>query len=207
MTAAAVQQQHGQFLRDTGIFGGITGDHNSLQAEDEEFDYKKHSVKSLVGHFSKVRPLAEIPVQYLPEQRIYNGDQAPTLNYLAAGLNASSTSSSSKTMMTSSHHQQQQASTFRSSESGGSHADMEASRKEYEQRKRQQEQLTMKEQQGGSGATTTTSVNQSSGGVELRSKVAATTVSQEQRQTASMRRQSLKVGNSAPTRYLQLELW
>ena len=47
--------QHGQFLRDTGIFGGITGDHNSLQEEDEEFDYKKHSVKSLVGHFSKVK--------------------------------------------------------------------------------------------------------------------------------------------------------
>ena len=128
-TEAATQEQHGQFLRDTGIFGGITGDHNALQAEDEEFDYKKHSVKSLVGHFSKVRPRTEIPVQYLPEQRIYNGDQAPTLNYLAAGLNASSSSTTSRT--TSSQQQQQQFSMTRSSEGGNNNVDMEASRREY----------------------------------------------------------------------------
>merc|ERR1711922_134203 len=75
-------QQSGmpKMVQNNGIFGGITGDQNSL-LEDDQFDCKKHSVRDLVGHFSKVKPKAQIPVQYLPEQKIYNGDQGPSLNY------------------------------------------------------------------------------------------------------------------------------
>ena len=67
-------QQSGmpKMVQNNGIFGGITGDQNSL-LEDDQFDCKKHSVRDLVGHFSKVKPKAQIPVQYLPEQKIYNG--------------------------------------------------------------------------------------------------------------------------------------
>merc|ERR1712051_214754 len=36
--------------RDSGLFGGIGGDDNSLV--DNEFDYKKHSVKDLAQHFA-----------------------------------------------------------------------------------------------------------------------------------------------------------
>jgi len=112
---------HEQFLKDTGIFGGITGDHNSLVEDDEQFDYKKHSVKSLVGHFSKVRPKSEIPVQYLPEQRLYGGEQGPSLNYLTANSESgSSTQSFAKSTM--------------------SRQDINSSRQEYEMRKQKQEQ-------------------------------------------------------------------
>merc|ERR1719495_1139143 len=99
MNGAAFEQQaagssHEKFMKDTGIFGGITGDHNSLLEEDAQFDYKKHSVRDLVGHFSKVKPKAEIPVQYLPEQKMYNGEQGPSLNYLSTKSEASSSSHS-----------------------------------------------------------------------------------------------------------------
>merc|ERR1719341_2946376 len=82
-----------QFIQDNGIFGGITGDNNSL-LQDGQFDSKKHSVKDLVGHFSKVKPRAEIPVQYLPEQRMFNGEQGPSLNYLTTNTESSSESQS-----------------------------------------------------------------------------------------------------------------
>merc|ERR1719464_1481792 len=42
--------------RDSGLFGGIGGDDNSLV--DNEFDYKKHSVKDLAQHFALVKPKA-----------------------------------------------------------------------------------------------------------------------------------------------------
>merc|ERR1719300_1105884 len=69
--------------RDSGIFGGINGDCNQLV--NEEFDYKKHSVKDLAKHFALVKPKKNIPQNILPEQRMFNGDHAPQLNYLGAG--------------------------------------------------------------------------------------------------------------------------
>ena len=86
-----------QFIQDNGIFGGITGDNNSL-LQDGQFDSKKHSVKDLVGHFSKVKPRAEIPVQYLPEQRMFNGEQGPSLNYPPTNAEPSSATPLSDTM-------------------------------------------------------------------------------------------------------------
>merc|ERR1719225_1334954 len=68
--------------RDSGIFTGINGDANSLV--DEEFDYKKHTVKDLAAHFALVKPKQNIPTNILPEQRMFNGGQAPQLNYLGA---------------------------------------------------------------------------------------------------------------------------
>merc|ERR1711970_504983 len=116
--AAADQSvgSHEKFIQDTGIFGGITGDHNSLVEDDAQFDYKKHTVRDLVGHFSKVKPKAQIPVQYLPEQKIYNGDQGPSLNY----LNASAEGSSSQSMKVTVSNSEQ---------------DISASQREYEMRK------------------------------------------------------------------------
>merc|ERR1712198_387430 len=69
--------------RGSGIFGGINGDCNQLV--NEEFDYKKHSVKDLAKHFALVKPKKNIPQNILPEQRMFNGDHAPQLNYLGAG--------------------------------------------------------------------------------------------------------------------------
>lgn len=114
-----VQSIHDKFMKDNGIFGGITGDHNSLLEEDAQFDYKKHSVRDLVGHFSKVKPKAEIPVQYLPEQKMYNGEQGPSLNYLSTKSEASSSSHSF-------------------TRTGMSQQDVNASREEYEARKKMQ---------------------------------------------------------------------
>lgn len=110
-------QQSGmpKMVQNNGIFGGITGDQNSL-LEDDQFDCKKHSVRDLVGHFSKVKPKAQIPVQYLPEQKIYNGDQGPSLNY----LNASAEGSSSQSMKVTVSNSKQ---------------DISASQREYEMRK------------------------------------------------------------------------
>merc|ERR1719277_2369739 len=68
--------------RDSGIFTGINGDANSLV--DDEFDYKKHTVKDLAKHFALVKPKQNIPHNILPEQRMFNGDHAPQLNYLGA---------------------------------------------------------------------------------------------------------------------------
>merc|ERR1712200_308818 len=110
-------QQSGmpKMVQNYGIFGGITGDLNSL-LEDDQFDCKKHSVRDLVGHFSKVKPKAQIPVQHLPEQKIYNGDQGPSLNY----LNASAEGSSSQSMKVTVSNSKQ---------------DISASQREYEMRK------------------------------------------------------------------------
>merc|ERR1719192_2410532 len=68
--------------RDSAIFGGINGDANSFVAD--ECDYKKHTVKDLANHFALVKPKQNIPHNILPEQRMFNGDQAPQLNYLGA---------------------------------------------------------------------------------------------------------------------------
>merc|ERR1719204_236203 len=156
-----MMNSHEKQIKDAGIFGGITGDHNSLVEDNDMMDYQKHSVKSLVGHFSKVRPKTEIPVQYLPEQKLYGGEQGPSLNYL--------TTSSDQTDAT--HQSFMRA----GAGAGGAKQDIDASRQEYEMRKQRQE-----EQQQTSSS--------SSSAVEMRSK---TETSAEQRAVVSERRQSL----------------
>lgn len=117
----------------SGVFGGIGGDQNSLV--DAEFDYKKHSVKDLAKHFALVKPKKEIPHAILPEQRMYNGDQGPALNYLgsASGEMGSSQSFSRKE---------------------ASQQDLEASKLAYEQKKKQQEMQSSSVQSTTSSSST-----------------------------------------------------
>jgi len=157
-------QQH-QFLKDNGIFGGITGDHNSLVEEVDEVDYKRHSVKSLVGHFAKVKPKAEIPVQYLPEQRMYNGEQGPTLNYLST--KSESSSSAQSTLQRSTVSKQ----------------DSDVSRQEYEARKQASQQTVQNTQ-----SSTSVSSSQKNS-VEIREK--SREMTEEQKPQLAQRRPSL----------------
>merc|ERR1711994_823161 len=106
-----------QMARDSGLFGGIGGDDNSLV--DNEFDYKKHSVKDLAQHFALVKPKAQLPNQILPEQKMFNGEQGPALNYLGGKQDFAS---------------QQQIFTKKEV----SNEDIEASKKAYELKKKQQ---------------------------------------------------------------------
>merc|ERR1719264_374780 len=112
--------------RDSGLFGGIGGDDNSLV--DNEFDYKKHSVKDLAQHFALVKPKAQLPNQILPEQKMFNGEQGPALNYLGGKQDFAS---------------QQQ--TFTKKEV--SNEDIEASKKAYEMKKKQQMEQRQQQQQ------------------------------------------------------------
>merc|ERR1712079_690196 len=118
--------------RDSGIFTGINGDANSLV--DDEFDYKKHTVKDLAKHFALVKPKQNIPHNILPEQRMYNGDQGPALNYLGASENGGLVQGQTRREM--------------------SQQDIEASKAAYEMKKKQQ-----MEQQS---STTTTSSSSTS---------------------------------------------
>merc|ERR1719427_2122776 len=93
----ASEQTGEMSVRDPGVFGGIQGDRNSLV--DAEFDYKKHSVKDLAKHFALAKPKADIPHTILPEQRMYNGDHGPSLNYLTASKNEMGSSSSTQSFM------------------------------------------------------------------------------------------------------------
>jgi len=104
--------------RDSGIFTGINGDANSLV--DETFDYKKHTVKDLAAHFALVKPKQNIPSNILPEQRNFNGGQAPQLNYLGAN-EAGATVNSQQTARRELSQQ-----------------DIEASKQAYEMKKKQQ---------------------------------------------------------------------
>lgn len=161
------QTPHAKFMKDTGIFGGITGDQNSLLEADAEFDYKKHSVRDLVGHFSKVKPRADIPVQYLPEQRMYNGEQGPSLNYLSTKSESnSSTQSMVKTTM--------------------SKQDIDASRQEYEARKKMQ---SSQEQQQQQQSVSSSQQQQQQSSVTMRSSEQQ---SEEKKQMLNQRRASLK---------------
>lgn len=76
------QTPAGQDIRDTGVFGGIKGDQNCLVEDDGTIDYTKHTVRDLVGHFSKVKAVTEIPDKYLPQQHQYTGVKAPSFSYL-----------------------------------------------------------------------------------------------------------------------------
>merc|ERR1719480_605539 len=127
---ASTNGSHG--ARDSGIFTGINGDANSLV--DETFDYKKHTVKDLAAHFALVKTKQNIPSNILPEQRIFNGGQAPQLNYLGAN-EAGATVTSQQT-----------------SRRELSQQDIEASKQAYEMKKKQQ----MEAQQSQQVTTTTT---------------------------------------------------
>merc|ERR1719222_662739 len=133
--------------RDSGLFGGIGGDDNSLV--DNEFDYKKHSVKDLAQHFALVKPKAQLPNQILPEQKMFNGEQGPALNYLGGKQDFAS---------------QQQ--TFTKKEV--SNEDIEASKKAYEMKKKQQ--MEQRQQQQSSSSSSSMSSSQTSNSVVMREK-------------------------------------
>ena len=125
------EQSGERTVRDSGIFTGINGDSNALV--DEEFDRKKHTVKDLAKHFALVKPKQNIPHNILPEQRIYNGDHGPALNYLGASEADGQVHSLVRREM--------------------SQQDVEASKAAYEMKKKQQ----MEQQQQSSTTSTTTS--------------------------------------------------
>ena len=148
-------------VRDSGIFTGINGDSNALV--DEEFDRKKHTVKDLAKHFALVKPKQNIPHNILPEQRIYNGDQGPALNYLGASETGGLVQTQTRREM--------------------SQQDIEASKAAYEMKKKQQ-----MEQQSSTTTTTTTSSSSSSSTVVKRTESS----SRSEQQMKSERRMSLR---------------
>merc|ERR1712128_147145 len=91
------ERETGEKMLSSGVFGGIGADNNSLV--DTEIDYKKHTVKDLAKHFALVKPKADIPNAILPEQRMYNGDQGPALNYLGSAKSEMGSSSSTQSFM------------------------------------------------------------------------------------------------------------
>merc|ERR1719347_1405926 len=127
------QRETGEKMLNSGVFGGIAADNNSLV--DSEVDYKKHTVKDLAKHFALVKPKADIPHAILPEQRIYNGDQGPALNYLGASAQGSTSSTQS----------------FMKKEI--SQEDFEASKKAYEAKKKQQMEAQQQSQSSSSQST------------------------------------------------------
>merc|ERR1712168_167164 len=131
---ASEQRETGEKMLNSGVFGGIGADNNSLV--DSEVDYKKHTVKDLAKHFALVKPKADIPHAILPEQRMYNGDQGPALNYLGASAQGSSSSTQS----------------FMKKEI--SQEDFEASKKAYEMKKKQQQMESQQQSQSGSSQST-----------------------------------------------------
>merc|ERR1719187_548551 len=128
------QRETGEKMLNSGLFGGIAADNNSLV--DSEVDYKKHTVKDLAKHFALVKPKADIPHAILPEQRIYNGDQGPALNYLGASAQGSTSSTQS----------------FMKKEI--SQEDFEASKKAYEAKKKQQQMEAQQQSQSSSSQST-----------------------------------------------------
>merc|ERR1719427_629649 len=150
-------------VRDPGVFGGIQGDRNSLV--DAEFDYKKHRVKDLAKHFALAKPKADIPHTILPEQRMYNGDHGPSLNYLTASKNEMGSSSSTQSFMKKEISQE----------------DFEASKQAYEMKKIQQQQA-MESQQSQSNSSTVVTKSESS------------TKSEQTKAVVNERRQSLRDG-------------
>merc|ERR1719460_1781594 len=149
--------------RDSGLFGGIGGDDNSLV--DNEFDYKKHSVKDLAQHFALVKPKAQLPNQILPEQKMFNGEQGPALNYLGGKQDFAS---------------QQQ--TFTKKEV--SNEDIEASKKAYEMKKKQQ--MEQRQQQQSSSSSSMSSSQTSSSVVMREKKTEEVKAEQNERRRASI---------------------
>merc|ERR1711874_798088 len=152
----------GRNVRDSGVFTGINGDSNALV--DEEFDRKKHTVKDLAKHFALVKPKQNIPHNILPEQRIYNGDHGPALNYLGASEADGQVHSLVRKEM--------------------SQQDVEASKAAYEMKKKQQ----MEQQQQSSSSTTTNTSSSSSSTVVKRTESS----SRSEQEAKSERRMSLR---------------
>jgi len=156
---ASNQIETGETVRDSGVFGGIGGDNNSLV--DSEFDYKKHTVKDLAKHFALVKPKADIPHAILPEQRMYNGDHGPALNYLNTSKSEMGSSSSTQSFMKKEISQE----------------DFEASKQAYEMKKKQQQ---MESQQSQSTSSQSTVVKRSESSAKTEQ---TTTVLNERRQS------------------------
>merc|ERR1712123_14406 len=157
------ERETGEKMLSSGVFGGIGADNNSLV--DTEIDYKKHTVKDLAKHFALVKPKADIPNAILPEQRLYNGDQGPALNYLGSAKSEMGSSSSTQSFMKKEISEQ----------------DFEASKQAYEMKKKQQ---AMESQQSQSTTSQSTVV-----------KRTETSASSEQTKTVlNERRQSLTAG-------------
>lgn len=151
--------------RDSGLFGGIGGDDNSLV--DNEFDYKKHSVKDLAQHFALVKPKAQLPNQILPEQKMFNGEQGPALNYLGGKQDFAS---------------QQQIFTKKEV----SNEDIEASKKAYEMKKKQQMEQRQQQQQSSSSSSSMSSSQTSSSVVMREKKTEEVKTEQSERRRASI---------------------
>jgi len=147
--------------RDSAIFGGINGDANSFVAD--ECDYKKHTVKDLANHFALVKPKQNIPHNILPEQRMFNGDQAPQLNYL--GANEAGAMVQSQTARREVSQQ-----------------DIEASKMAYEMKKKQQQEAAQQQ-----SSTTTTSSSTSSSSVVRRTETSSTSTEQKSERRMSLR--------------------
>merc|ERR1712226_1150743 len=68
-------------IRQSGVFVGIVGDNNSLINELQNFDYEKHSVRELVGHFSKDK--GAVPQNMFPQHlAAANNAATPSLSQL-----------------------------------------------------------------------------------------------------------------------------
>jgi len=67
-------------IRQSGVFVGIVGDNNSLISDMANFDYEKHSVRELVGHFSKIKGAA--PQQMFPQHYQVQNNATPSLSQL-----------------------------------------------------------------------------------------------------------------------------
>merc|ERR1719210_1205469 len=67
-------------IRQSGVFVGIVGDNNSLINDMANFDYEKHSVRELVGHFSKIKGAA--PQQMFPQHYQVQNNATPSLSQL-----------------------------------------------------------------------------------------------------------------------------
>merc|ERR1712240_583630 len=126
---------------------------------DNEFDYKKHSVKDLAQHFALVKPKAQLPNQILPEQKMFNGEQGPALNYLGGKQDFAS---------------QQQIFTKKEV----SNEDIEASKKAYE--------LEQKQQQASSSSSSMSSSQTSSSVVMREKKTEEVKAEQNERRRASI---------------------
>ena len=146
--------------RDSAIFGGINGDANSFVAD--ECDYKKHTVKDLANHFALVKPKQNIPHNILPEQRMFNGDQAPQLNYL--GANEAGAMVQSQTARREVSQQ-----------------DIEASKMAYEMKKKQQQEAAQQQ------SSTTTTSSTSSSSVVRRTETSSTSTEQKSERRMSLR--------------------
>ena len=146
--------------RDSAIFGGINGDANSFVAD--ECDYKKHTVKDLANHFALVKPKQNIPHNILPEQRMFNGDQAPQLNYL--GANEAGAMVQSQTARREVSQQ-----------------DIEASKMAYEMKKKQQQEAAQQQ------SSTTTTSSSTSSSVVRRTETSSSSTEQKSERRMSLR--------------------